>query len=149
MKASSSSTLEKLTRRRAACSYTFPPASADGDYEYEGQIVYSFASDAIFQLLMKQYNDQMLAGAMRLFNVRAAPETSGFVSVGVLFEKTCLWLKPLDGRRITAFSFSGGDNVTFSVPGERFLLSHDWKETVQLSANNCREVTPCEGQRVA
>jgi hypothetical protein len=113
-----------------------PPKSIDGDFEYGSSgIVYSFASDIIFQRLMEKYQAQMLAGAANLFNCGAAIETYGAVSAGNLFEKICLWLKPLNGLHITAASLSGGADVIFDVPAARDLLCHDWKKTARLDAN--------------
>jgi hypothetical protein len=112
-----------------------PPMSSDGDYEYDGKTVYSFASDYVFKQLMEKHNGQMLARAIGLFNSGAASETIGAASAGNLFEKVCLWLKPLDGKCITADSLEGGDNVQFDVPAGRHMLSHDWKETGQLPVN--------------
>ncbi len=112
-----------------------PPVAGNGDCEYDGETVYSFASDAIFQWLVNKHNAQMLAGAVGMFNCGAASETYGAVSAGNLFEKICLWLKPLDGQHITAASLEGGAAVTLDVPAERHVLSHDWKKTAQLRVN--------------
>ena len=71
-----------------------PSMSDDGDYEYSGSTVYSFASDAIFQQLVEKHKVQMLAGAVAMFNCRAASESYGTVSSDNLFAKVCLWLKP-------------------------------------------------------
>ncbi len=67
-----------------------PPVSANGEFDYRGQAVYTFASDAIFQWLAKKHSTQMLAGAVGMFNVGAASESYGAVSAGKLFEKVCL-----------------------------------------------------------
>lgn len=112
-----------------------PPQSGDGGYSYDGATVYSFASDEIFQLLVAKYEVKMLAGATNIFNAGAASNTYGAVSAGNLFEKICLWLKPLSGQGITGISMSGGDDVTFDVPSDRHILSHDWKRTAQLCVN--------------
>eukprot|EP01039_Chlorochromonas_danica_P010110 gene10110-11190_t len=112
-----------------------PPVSDNGDFEYDGLTLYSFASDAIFQWLVNKHNAQMLAGAVGMFNSGASSWKYGGVSAGNLFEKICLWLKPLDGQRITAASLEGGTDVTLDVPPVRYVLPHDWKKTAQLSVN--------------
>ena len=111
-----------------------PPVSANGDFQYDGRKVYSFASDIIFQKLVDTYESIMLAGAIGIFNSGVAEQTYGSVSAGNLFEKICLWLKPLEGR-ITATSLEKGPTVTFNVPEERHILSHDWKKSAQLPVN--------------
>ena len=111
-----------------------PALSVDEDYEYSGRTVYSFASDFIFQKLVKRHEVQMLAGAKGIFNCEAASASYGAVS-GNLFEKVCLWLKPLNGRRIVAASLSGAAAITFDVPAESHLLQHDWKTTAELPVN--------------
>ena len=113
-----------------------PPVSVDGDVQYDGDSVYSFASDAIFQMLVDKHNTQMLAGAVGLFNAGAASETYGAVSAGNLFEKICLWLKPLNGQSISATALEdGGAVVDFTVPVGRLLLPYCWKKTGQLPIN--------------
>ena len=113
-----------------------PPVSVHGDFQYDGDLVYSFASDAIFQRLVDKHNTQMLAGAVGLFNAGAASETYGAVSAGNLFEKICLWLKPLNGQNINAAALeAGGAVVHFSVPVGRYELPHNWKSTGQLPLN--------------
>ena len=49
-----------------------PPMSDDGEYEYSGRTVYSFAFDAIFQKLMEKHKVEMLAGAAAMFNCETA-----------------------------------------------------------------------------
>jgi hypothetical protein len=109
--------------------------AGNGDCEYDGVTVYSFASDFIFQWLVNKHNAQMLAGAVGMFSCGAASETYGAVSAGNMFEKICLWLKPLDGLHITAASLEGGAAVTLDIPAEIHVLSHDWKKTAQLHVN--------------
>ena len=112
-----------------------PPVSSDGNFKYDGETLYSFASDDIFQRLVGKHNAQMLAGAVGMFNIGAASETYGAVSAGNLFEKICLWLKPLDGQLITAAALGNFDNVTIDVPADRHMLLYDWKKTGQLPVN--------------
>ena len=97
--------------------------------------MYSFASDFVFEKLVEKHCARMLAGAVKWFNVGVANETCGAVSAGILFEKICLWLKPLNAQDITAVPLSTGDNVTFSVPSEKHILPHDWRLTAQLPVN--------------
>jgi len=110
-----------------------PPLSAAGDFDYNKNTVYSFASDTIFQKLIKLHSTQMLAGAVGMFNVGVASELYGAVSAGKLFEKVCLWLKPLDGMRFTATSLiDDAPNADFEVPSHREVLPQDWKKTARL-----------------
>ena len=41
-----------------------PPVAGDGGHEYNGDTVYSFASDYVFQELVKLHTPQMLAEAL-------------------------------------------------------------------------------------
>jgi len=121
-----------------------PPLVAvagDGDgednFDYKGETVYSFASDFIFQWLVSKNNAQMLAGAVGMFNAGAASEAYGAVSAGNLFEKICLWLKPLNGQHISAASLdqSFAKPLSIVVPEDRHVLAHNWKKTAQLPVN--------------
>lgn len=109
-----------------------PPVSSAGEFDYRGEKCYTFASDSIFKLLAKKHSAQMLAGAVGLFNAGAASETYGAVSAGKLFEKVCLWLKPLDGKRFVASSLSGALNMNVLIPSKRQVLRHDWKKSADL-----------------
>jgi len=110
-----------------------PPLSAAGEFDYNNRTVYTFASDAIFQMVAEKHSIQMLAGAVGMFNVGVASESYGAVSAGKLFEKVCLWLKPLDGMRFTATSLMGDSlNADFEVPSHREMLPQDWKKSVRL-----------------
>jgi hypothetical protein len=111
------------------------PPSTNGHFQYDGQATYSFASDYVFRQLLEKHRVQMLTGAGGLFNTGVATETFGAVSAGNLFEKICLWLKPLDDQSITAAPLGGGENVTFFVPAESHELSHDWKTRKELPVN--------------
>ena len=112
-----------------------PPVSDDGDYEYSGWTVYSFASDAIFQKLMEKHSEVMLAEAVRRFSRSPALVSYGAVSSSNLFEKICLWLKPLNGQRIVATSLSGAADLSFDVRTESHLLPYDWKMIEDLPVN--------------
>lgn len=109
-----------------------PPLSANGEFDYRGMKLYSFASDAIFQRLAEKHSFQMLAGAVGVFNVGAASELYGAVSAGKLFEKVCLWLKPLHGLRFTATSLSDTSTSVFDVPSVQEVLPQDWKKAARL-----------------
>jgi hypothetical protein len=110
-----------------------PPLSAVGDFDYNHITVYTFASDTIFQMLAKKHRTQMLAGAVDMFNVGVASESYDAVSSGKLFEKVCLWLKPLDGMCFTATSLiDDAPNADFEVPSHREVLPQDWKKTARL-----------------
>ena len=108
------------------------PPTVDGDYVYGGRAKYTFASDYIYQWLNDKYQAIMLAGAVGMFNAGAAPEAYGAVSAGHLFEKVCLYSKPLRGQSITAASLSGGGDFTFDIPAEKYELPNDWKKTAVL-----------------
>lgn len=115
-----------------------PPADEDddSDFIYDGMIMYSFASDFIFQELAMKHNSQILAGAIGVFNNGVASETYGAVSAGKLFEKTCLWLCPLDSKVFIANPLTENElPVRFTIPdtNQRELLSHDWKRTAALT----------------
>ena len=112
-----------------------PPMSEDKKYVYNGITTYSFASDFVFEKLVESNFEVMLAGAVKWFNAGGAKETLDAFSAGVLFEKICLWLKTLNAQDITAVPLSTGDNVTFSVPSEKYILPHDWRLTAQLPVN--------------
>ena len=111
------------------------PPSTNGHFQYDGQAMYSFASDYVFRQLLEKQRVQMLAGAVGLFNTGVATETCGAVSAGNLFEKICLWLKPLGGQSITAAPLGGGENLIFFVPAESHDLPHDWKSRKELPVN--------------
>jgi len=80
---------------------------------YQGFGVHSFASDYIFQSIIKIELGSMLAQAKNIFNAGVASETFGAVSAGHLFEKVCLWLYPLTGLR-TCITLEG-DNTTLTI----------------------------------
>ena len=111
------------------------PPSTNGYFQYDGQAMYSFASDYVFRQLLEKHRVQMLAGAAGLFNTGVATETCGAVSAGNLFEKICLWLKPLGNQSITAAPLGGGENVTFVVPAESRDLPNDWETRKELPVN--------------
>lgn len=98
--------------------------------------VYSFASDYVFRMLAERHRNMMLAGAADLLNRYNASEMLGFESAGNLFEKVCLWLKPLDGDLIYPLSLEDGiSKVRIDVPDERYYLPNDWKKTEALPVN--------------
>ena len=77
-----------------------------------------------------------LAGAVGIFNTGVASESYGsvycYVTAGKLFEKVCLWWKPLDGMRFTATSLIDASDADFDVPLIREVLLQDWKTTASL-----------------
>ena len=117
-----------------------PSSSDSDDFQYDGFPIYSFASDFVFQFLVSKYSTMLLAQATDIFNVGVATSTYGSASAGHLFEKVCLWLKPLEGHRFTAAALLGrgavdGETKEFVVPSSRELLPHDWKEASLLRPN--------------
>jgi hypothetical protein len=108
-----------------------PPVSESGIVKYDGRIVYSFASDEIFQKLACKYHQSILAAASQLFDVGAAPETFGSSSAGHLFENVCLWLKPLEGLRLSTIDLQNTSILCeFDVPTNRKLLDLHWKKNL-------------------
>jgi hypothetical protein len=118
------------------------PSSSDidSDFQYNGMPKYSFASDYVFQLLVSKYDAMMLAKSSDVFNVGVANSAYGAVSAGHLFEKVCLWLKPLESQQFTAAALGRagsdcGEKEEFLVPSSRELLPHDWKRASLLRPN--------------
>ena len=108
----------------------------DSDFQYDGIPNYSFASDHVFQLLVSKYGTMMLAIFSVVFNVGVATSAYGAVSAGHLFEKVCLWLKPLESQQFTAAALLGrAGSEEFIVPSSRELLPHDWKRASLLRPN--------------
>eukprot|EP01036_Dinobryon_divergens_P035534 gene35534-46071_t len=100
-----------------------PSSSDSDDFQYDGVPIYSFASDHVFQLLVSKYSTMLLAQAADVFNADVATSTHGSASTGHLFEKVCLWLKPLEGHRFTAAALlgTGADGETKEFVEARLL----------------------------
>ena len=60
------------------------PPFTSGHFKYDGQAMYSFASDNVFRQLLEKHRVQILAGAVVSFNTGVATETCGAV--------LCLWV---------------------------------------------------------
>lgn len=112
-----------------------PPWSPSADdWLYNEFEVHSFASDEIFKIIAEKHRSRLLAEPIYLFNAGVASEVYGGGSAGNLFEKICLWLKPIAGQTIAV--------QTLSKPTESFnihlplmnLLEYHWKENARDDA---------------
>lgn len=116
-----------------------PPVLQDGSISYESIPVHTFASDFVFQKLKSTHTSALVADAANLFNAGGglATEKLGAVSAGHLFEKICLWLVPLSGRKITPkalWSEGKVDDVPLgqiTLPSTK-ILPYNWKKLKDL-----------------
>ena len=104
-----------------------PPVSRNGYYQYNGDTVYSFASDYIFKQLVERHSKRMLARAATFFDEGIYKNRQDPDAASVLFKKVCLWLKPFKGQ-ITAASVGGTSSnyVDINIPVARYDLPRDW-----------------------
>lgn len=97
------------------------------DWLYQEDPVYSFASDEIFKVLAKMHMTSLLTMPINLFNAGIASEVYGGSSGGTLFEKICLWLKPIAGSNIAPSSLlAPATQISILLPCME-LLPRDWK----------------------
>jgi hypothetical protein len=89
-------------------------------------VVHSFASDDIFNLLAKKYESYLLSKLISLLNAGVASEVYGGGSAGNLFEKVVLWLKPIAKKTITVKSFVDDTEKNITLP-DREILPRQWK----------------------
>ena len=89
--------------------------------------MYTFASDEIFNKIFEKHTASLPARATEIFNAGVATQTYGGISAGHLFEKICLWLKPLKGKSVEATNLSNGSTFEFVVPEARDMLPFDWQ----------------------
>ena len=135
-----------------------PPKSDSGEYKYDGRAEYSFASNYVFLEIVNKNLEKVLMQAINIFNCGVASETFGPVTAGFMFEKICLWLKPLNGKIITDSLEPGGEAAVFDVPNYRHILTSDWNKTAELpvdmfivqrnsylESGDAFYVTPCDG----
>lgn len=109
-----------------------PPWSpTDNDWQYNCHAVHSFASDAIFKRIAEKHQIRLLAEPINLFNAGVAPEVYGGGSAGNLFEKICLWLKPIAGHQISAQSLLEPLRSFHIVLPAMGLLEYHWKENAR------------------
>jgi hypothetical protein len=107
-----------------------PPWSPnDNDWLYNHRAVHSFASDTIFKSIVHKHASRLLAEPINLFN-GVASDVYGGGSAGNLFEKICLWLKPIAGQRITAQSMETANKYEINLP-LMALLEYHWKENAR------------------
>eukprot|EP01039_Chlorochromonas_danica_P011205 gene11205-12497_t len=108
-----------------------PPWSpSDNDWLYDRRAIHSFASDMIFKRIAEKHQSRILAEPINLFNAGVAPVVYGGGSAGNLFEKICLWLKPIAGQTISAQSMQTTETYNISLPAMAVLEYH-WKENAR------------------
>jgi len=104
------------------------------EWMYNGEQVYSFASDEIFILMTNYYEKSLIARAISLFDVGVASNTLGSISTGNFFEKVCLWLVPIAEKSITVSFFEEAESMVFQLPKMSYLPT-DWKNSAKLKEN--------------
>lgn len=113
-----------------------PRADPVGQVDYDDYTPsdYTFASDHVFQQLVKWHRPKMLPAAVEFFRKHGiATERYGAYAASKLYEKVCLWLQPLDGMQMLSQALtSGEEDATFNVPSERAQLPHNWREAATL-----------------
>ena len=104
------------------------------DYDADTLPEYTFASDYVFQKLVKLHRPKMLPAAVEFFQKQGiATDEYGTRAAGKLYEQVCLWLQPLDCMQLLSQALtSDAEDVTFNVPTERAQLPHDWREATTL-----------------
>lgn len=108
-----------------------PPWSpSDNDWLYDRRVVHSFASDEILKRIAAKQQSRLLAESTNLFNGGVASEVLGGSSAGNLFEKVCLWLKPIAGQSISARSMETANTYNITLP-VMTLLEYHWKENAR------------------
>ncbi len=128
-----------------------PPWSpADNDWHYAKPAVYSFGSDKIFRRIAEKHGERLLAEPITLFDAGVASEEYGGGSSGNLFEKICLWLKPIAGNTIEIRPISNSPNDSFSLhlpPME--LLEYHWKENARNDPTKRLQVNICYQPKIS
>ena len=113
-----------------------PRTDPAGQVDYDADTLpdYTFASDYVFQQLVKRHRPKMLPAAVEFFQKQGiAAERYGAYAAGKLYEQVCLWLQPLDGRQLISEALtSGAEDATFNVATELAQLPHDWREAATL-----------------
>ena len=110
-----------------------PPTLTDGSFMYHGKEEYSLASSYVYDVLKGKHINQMIVEACNVFNAGLGPKTYGDSDSGKMFEKLCLYLRPITGSKFNATSLStGAPSMSFSIPKETFLLKPDWEKLKQL-----------------
>jgi len=108
-----------------------PPLSPSGnEWLYDQRATHDFASDEIFKRICEKHCTRLLAEPINIFNAGVASETYGGGSAGNLFEKICLWLKPIAGQTISATSMQTAETYKISLPIMN-LLDYYWKENAR------------------
>lgn len=84
---------------------------------------------------MEKHRSQTLGESINLFNVGVATEVYGGGSAGNLFEKICLWLKPIAGRtlRFVSLESSPAELIDLTLPSTA-LLDYHWKKNAANDA---------------
>jgi hypothetical protein len=118
-----------------------PPWSpSTDDWLYDELEVFSFASDEIFKIIADKHRSRLLAEPINLFNAGVASEVYGGGSAGNLFEKICLWLKPIAGQAISAKSMQTAETYSVQLPAAMALLEYHWKENA--SGDESKKLQP-------
>lgn len=107
-----------------------PPKNHDGEWMYDKLVHYSFASDEVFRRIVNMYHTRLLQMPMNLLNFGIASEAYGGATAGNLFEKICLWMKPIAGRQISADSMQTGLVRTINLPSIS-LLDYHWRRNAR------------------
>ena len=103
-----------------------PPWSPEhNDWLYEQRSVYSFASDEIFKSFAEKHRVRLLAEPINLSNDGVASEVYN------LFEKICLWLKPIANQTISVELISNPSNSFRLTLPAMAILDYHWKENAR------------------
>ena len=114
-----------------------PPQLADGTFVYNGVEEYSLASLHVSDELSRQHIKQMITKASTVFNSGLGPKKYGNAYAGILFERICLYLEPINGLSFNATSLSTEEALMsfLTVPNETFLLLSGWEKLKQPPVN--------------
>lgn len=109
-----------------------PPWSPfENDWLYANEVsVHSFASDLIFKRIVDKHQSRILSEPINLFNAGVASEVYGGGSAGNLFEKICLWLKPVASQTIQVQSMQTTNIYNIPLPAMA-VLDYHWKENAR------------------
>jgi hypothetical protein len=107
-------------------------------WEYSGLPVYSFASDEVFKKISNKHRDSQMAKVQNLFNCGTAEQNYGSATAGLLFEKVCLWLTPIDGKTLPVAPLAHSSTTTINtitLPETVRILQHGWANMGNLERN--------------
>ena len=114
-----------------------PPRNADTmAWEYSKLPVHSFASDEIFKRVSNKHRDAQIAKVADLFDSGTAESDYGSATAGLLFEKVCLWLTPIDGMKLKATSLLRTDySIEITLPAKESILQYGWADKADLEVD--------------